>query len=68
MTEYAVMNDSKLEKIMYLSSLFSIFLWLTPPPFDSVPHGVESLDFLGTLGLPGIFSLLEKSLLSNEVT
>jgi len=35
MTEYAVMEDSKLEKIV-------------------VPHGIEPLDFLGTLGLPGL--------------
>jgi len=35
MTEYAVMKDSELEKIV-------------------VPHGVELLDFLGTLGLSGL--------------
>jgi len=35
MTEYAVMKDSKLEKIV-------------------VPNGVEPLDFLGTLGMPGL--------------
>jgi predicted lipase len=51
MTEYAVMNDAQVQKITYVGIRVSRPVFLS---LHSVPRGVQTIDFLNTLGLSGM--------------
>ena len=54
MTEYAVMKDAFVEKIMY-DSTPNLEIYYVLIIFRSVPKGAQPLDFLNTLGVPGAY-------------